>query len=115
MKKVFSLKHDKIKPERLVESYVNEVRKYLKRERSKTFPEGFSLWTFKCRFGVSEETSKKIPESEVVKSISGILEKSSESFYLEIIAVPGKKPEKEVKEVKKVEEVEGKWNDEASL
>ena len=40
MRKTFPLEHPKLKPARVIDSIKNKVRKYLKRERSKTLPKG---------------------------------------------------------------------------
>ena len=39
MKKIFTLKHEKIKTARLIETMKNEIKKYLIRERKKKLPE----------------------------------------------------------------------------
>ena len=38
MKKTFKLRHEKIKPARLVEKFKYEVKKYVKRERRRSLP-----------------------------------------------------------------------------
>ena len=49
MKKFFSLEASNHKPARLADKIKSEVRKYLKRERSKELPEGVDFWDFDCR------------------------------------------------------------------
>jgi hypothetical protein len=100
MKKTFNLVHPKIKPERLIESYKNEVKKYIQRERRKDLPSGSTAWNFECKYGADQSTAKSVRESEVTKLIGDSFENKLESFYLELIAVPGQKPKPPVKEVK---------------
>lgn len=99
MKKNFKLTHPKIKLPRLVEAIKHEVRKYLKRERRKSLPEGVDFWDFDCRFGVDEKSCKVIHVSEIDKCINEAESKQLESFYLEILAKPGHRTSKPKEEV----------------
>ena len=51
MKKTFPFKVPGIADPRVIESIKNDARKYVKRERRKTLPEGFDLWDFNCKVG----------------------------------------------------------------
>jgi len=94
MKKTFQLTHPKIKYARLVDAVRNEVKKYLKRERGKTLPEGFEAWDFACKFGETSEVAKVIDVASIAKAINDVETQQLEAFYLEILAKPGYKPEK---------------------
>lgn len=89
MKKTFNLTHPKIKRDRLVEAVRHDIKKYIKRERSKTLPEGVDFWDFDCKFGHSAEDAKEIHLSEINKSIDGAVDQHLDTFYLEILAKPG--------------------------
>ncbi len=98
MKKTFKLTHPKIKVPRLVEAIKYEVKKYLKRERRKDLPKGADFWDFDCRMGIDEENSEVVHVYDINKSIDHAESKQLESFYLEILAKPGrriKKPREE--------------------
>ena len=98
MKKTFKLTHPKIKVPRLVVAIKHEVRKYLRRERRKNLPEDADYWAFDCRFGDDEASSDVVHVSDIDKSIDQAELKHLESFYLEILAKPGrriKKPREE--------------------
>ena len=98
MKKTFKLTHPKIKVSRLVEAIKYEVKKYLKRERRKGLPKGADFWDFDCRMGVDEVSSETVHVYDINKSIVHAESKQLESFYLEILAKPGrrvKKPKEE--------------------
>ena len=98
MKKTFKLTHPKIKAPRLVVAIKHEVRKYLRRERRKNLPDDVDFWDFGCRFGFDEASSDVIHVAEIDKSIDKAASKQLESFYLEILAKPGrriKKPREE--------------------
>ena len=91
MKKTFKLTHPKIKRPRLVEAIKHEVRKYLKRERRKPLSEGVDFWDFNCRYGDEEAQAEKIHVNDVIKHIDLADSKALDSFYLEILAKPGKR------------------------
>ena len=86
MKKTFILKHPKIKIDRLFEASRFEIKKYIKRERGKTLPEGADFWEFDCRFGDTEQEAKVIHLGDIAKHITDVQERGLESFYLEILA-----------------------------
>jgi hypothetical protein len=88
MKKTFELTHPKIKVARMVESAKHEVKKYLKRERNKTLPEGEDYWDFDCKIGKSEQTADVIHVATISQEIDTILAEDVTSFYLEILVKP---------------------------
>ncbi len=89
MKKTFVLNHPKIIPARQVESIKHEIKKYIKRERNKTLPEGVDYWDFDCKYGATEQEAQIIHLSEINKYIdSGELEQGC-SFYIEILVKNG--------------------------
>jgi len=94
MKKTFKLTHPKTKVPRLVEAIKYEVKKYLKRERRKDLPKGADFWDFDCRIGVDEASSDIVHVYDINKSIDQAESKQLESFYLEILAKPGRRTKK---------------------
>ncbi len=95
MKKTFNLTHPKIKYPRLIEGVKNEVRKYIKRERRKTLPEGVDYWDFDCKFGDTEAEAKVVHLAELDKCINEAEARGLTAFYIEIIRTEGirtKKP-----------------------
>ncbi|YCM44442.1 DUF6172 family protein [Verrucomicrobiaceae bacterium 227] len=91
MKKNFSLVSERHKPARLADQIKGDVRKYLKRERSKKLPEGVDYWDFACRSGKSSDEAKDLHEKEIGKAIDAALEAGWESVYLEILAKEGRR------------------------
>ncbi len=94
MKKTFKLTHPKIKVPKLVVAIKHEVRKYLRRERRRALPEDVDFWAFDCRFGVDEASSNVIHVADIEKAIDQAESKQLESFYLEILAKPGRRTKK---------------------
>jgi len=93
MKKTFTLTHPKIKYARRVDSVRNELKKYISRELRKELPEGFDVWRFDCKFGVTADEAESIQISDISKCIDGIERAQLESFYVEILAKAGHKAE----------------------
>ncbi|WJG10674.1 DUF6172 family protein [Aliiglaciecola sp. LCG003] len=89
MKKTFDLTHPKINIDRMVDSVKHEIKKYLKRERNKSLPEGIGYWEFDCKFGVTEAVAKKVYLKEINKMIDESVANGATSFYVEILAKPG--------------------------
>ena len=83
MKKTFQLEHPKIKPARLIEAVRRDVKKYIKREKRKSLPEGVDYWDFDCKYGPTEAKAEIILTSEISKCITEAEAENLESFYLE--------------------------------
>jgi len=96
MKKTFKLTHPKIKYDRLIEAVRHDVKKYIKRERNKTLPEGVDFWDFDCKFGNTSEDVQVIHLAEITTFIDQAKAQQLESFYLEIIAKPGVRTKKPI-------------------
>lgn len=93
MKKEFKLSHPKIKYARLIDAAKHDVKKYLKRERNKPLPEGADFWDFDCKFGRTAEDAQAIKVSEINACISEAEQLELASFYLEVLAKGGVRPE----------------------
>ena len=91
MKKTFLLTHPKIKTARLIEAIRRDVKKYLKREKRKSLPDGADYWDFDCKFGPTEDKAEMILVSEISKCITEVEAENLKSFYLEILAKPSLK------------------------
>ena len=94
MKKTFKITDPKIKRDRLIEAVRHEIKKYIKRERNKSLPEGVDFWDFDCKFGPTVESAKDIHLAEITKCIDQAQEQQLDSFYLEILAKPGHRTKK---------------------
>ena len=92
MKKVFPLVSERHKPARVAEQVRSDVRKYLKRERSKKLDEElFDYWGFDCRAGKSAEEAKPCHEKEINKALDEAVDQEWPAIYLEILAKPMKR------------------------
>lgn len=86
MKKVFTLTHDKKKPERLVEAIKHDIKKYMKRERSKSLPENATFWDFECKVGATAADAKSVTALELNKALDEALEAHLSECYVEVVA-----------------------------
>jgi len=93
MKKLFPLQSERHKPARVAEQIRGEVRKYLKRERSKKLSEDYDYWGFDCRAGASAEEAEGCHEKEIGKAIDEAVAKEWPAIYLELLAKPVKRGE----------------------
>ena len=88
MKKTIKLTHPKIKLDRLVDAAKHDLKKFLKKARSKPLPADMIYWDFECKFGGSEETASSIHLSEIGKHIEEAAKSGLESCYMEITPIP---------------------------
>ena len=64
----------------------HEVRKYVKREKRKTLPQGSNYWAFDCKFGVSADEAESLHLGEITKKMDEVAKAGGDSFYVEILA-----------------------------
>ncbi len=91
MKKTFKLQVENKAPERHLESIKNEIRKYIKREKRKTLPNGADYWKFECKFGKNDDTPQVITFKDIMKFVDEAFNENCESFYLEMLSTEGQR------------------------
>jgi hypothetical protein len=89
MKKTFPLSVLGHQPPRVIEQIKSDIRKYVKRERKKSLPEGVDFWDFDCKIGLG--TSDPAPKhiEELIPTIDQAAATGCETIYIEILAKPG--------------------------
>lgn len=90
MKKIFSLQSETKHPDRVIEAIKHEIRKYLKRERTKKLPAGSPFWIFECRIGKNEQCAKEVLIQELLKALDLACTEKWDECFVEIIAKPAK-------------------------
>jgi hypothetical protein len=88
MKKTFPLHVTGKADARVRDAIKHEVRKYVKRERSKPLPEGFERWTFACRVGGEPATAKPFLLKDVSAAIDEVAKAGSDHIHIEVVGVP---------------------------
>jgi hypothetical protein len=91
MKKLFPLRVPGRNDQRVVEAVKYDVRKYVKRERRKQLPEGFSTWTFQCQAGPTRDTATACELADINAQIDEIANTGAHEIYIEIVAAPGQR------------------------
>jgi hypothetical protein len=89
MKKTFVLTHPKIETARLLEAVRRDVKRYVRRERNKTLPEGVEFWDFDCKFGDTEDSAKVVHLSDIKRCLDDADRRQLTSFYVEILVKEG--------------------------
>lgn len=92
MKKVFPFKVPGKADPGVVESVKLDVRKYVKRERRKALPKGFSQWNLACRAGSSAAAATECDLPGLIAMIDEVAAAGGTEIYLEILATPGHRP-----------------------
>jgi hypothetical protein len=91
MRKTYPLQSEGRHPDRVLDAVKHDVRKYLKRERRRSLPEGVDFWDFECKFGLSAETAETVHLSAVIPSIDAAAKEQATHVYVEIITTHGKR------------------------
>lgn len=89
MKKTFPFHVPGKDDPRVLEAIKHDVRKYVKRERRKTVPEGFDLWQFDCRVGADQAEAVSTQLGSVSTEIDALAKTGAAGVYVEILASPG--------------------------
>lgn len=89
MKKTFLLNIEGKNRDRLVEASKHDIRKYVKRERSRPLPEGVDFWDFDCKFGSNEATAAGVHFATLLKQIDTTVQEGAEQFYVEVVTKHG--------------------------
>jgi hypothetical protein len=92
MKKTFPLHIAGRDDARVLEAIKGDIRKYLKRERRKKFPEGFDLWDFNCKIGTDEATATVTTPDRIIAALDRLAATDATHAYVEILAFPSKRP-----------------------
>jgi hypothetical protein len=98
MKKTFKLHVEGKNSDRLLDAIKHEVRKYVKREKRKTLPQGANYWAFDCKFGVTAEAAEPLHLGEITKQMDVVAKAGGDSFYVEILARPAVRTPREREE-----------------
>jgi hypothetical protein len=98
MKKTFPLQVEGKHPDRLLDAIKHEIRKYMKRERNRSLPEGVDFWDFDCRFGATEQDAAVAHSAELIGLVDAIAKEGGAQFYIEILVKHGVRKPREPRE-----------------
>lgn len=89
MRKTYLLNIDGKNRDRLLEASKHDIRKYVKRERSRPLPEGVDFWDFDCRFGADEATAQVVHFATLTGLIDAVALAGGAQFYVEVVTKHG--------------------------
>ena len=89
MRKTYLLKIEGKNRDRLVEASKHDIRKYVKRERSRALPEDVDFWDFECRFGHDEAAAVPAHFATLMGLIDTAVQEGGEQFYVEVVTRHG--------------------------
>jgi hypothetical protein len=89
MRQTHSLTHARHAPPQALAAVKNTIRKYIKRERRKTLPEGVDFWDFDCKVGLDEDSAIEAHLSEVIERIGALALDGATAVFVEILVKPG--------------------------
>lgn len=89
MRKTYVLTVEGKNRDRLLEAAKHDIRKYVKRERSRPLPAGVDYWDFDCRFGASEAAAEVVHFATLMGRIDTLAGEGGEQFYVEIVTKHG--------------------------
>ena len=89
MRKTFLLNIEGKNRDRLAEASKHDIRKYVKRERSRALPAGVDYLDFDCKFGTSEATAAVVHFATLMGLIDAVIAEGGEQFYVEIVSKQG--------------------------
>lgn len=86
MKKTFQLTDENKKQARVIENIKHQIKKYVKRERSKKLPNQNSRWEFDCKFGKSATDCMSVIVPDISKLLDIAQEQEWSECYIEIVS-----------------------------
>ena len=89
LKKTYTLAVEGKNRDRLLEASKHDIRKYVKRERTKSLPNGVDFFDFDCKVGASQEVAVPVHFAEMMGTIDLLVKDGADQFYVEITSKPG--------------------------
>jgi hypothetical protein len=89
MKKTYLLLPEGKNPERILEATKHDIRKYVKRCRGVSLPEGVDFWDFDCKVGKDVASAVAVHLADVTKQLDVVAKEGAASAYVEIEAKHG--------------------------
>jgi len=89
VRKTYILNIEEKNRDRLLEASKHDIRKYVKRERSRPLPAGVDFWDFDCKFGSNETTAAVVHFATLMGLIDTVAQEGGEQFYVEVVTKHG--------------------------
>ena len=89
MRKTYSLTIEGKNRDRLLDAAKHDIRKYVKRERSRPLPAGVDFFDFDCKLGASKGAAATLHFATLMSSIDALLKDGADQFYVEVVTTHG--------------------------
>ena len=89
MRKTYLLNIEGKNRDRLLDAARHDIRKYVKRERSRPLPAGVDFWDFDCKFGATEADAAVVHFATMMGSVDAVASAGGEQFYVEVVTRHG--------------------------
>lgn len=89
MRRTYQLNIEGKNRDRLLDASKHDIRKYVKRERSRPLPEGVDYWDFECKFGSNEATAAPVHFATLMGLIDSVANEGGAQFYVEVVTRHG--------------------------
>lgn len=89
VRKTYELNIEGKNRDRLLDASKHDIRKYVKRERSRALPAGVDYWDFDCKFGHNEATAAPVHFATLMGLIDTVAQEGGEQFYVEVVTKHG--------------------------
>ena len=91
MRKTYLLNVESKNRDRLLDAAKHDIRKYVKRERSRPLPPGVDFFDFDCKLGASEGAAAALHFATLMTSIDALLKDGADQFYVEVVTRHGQR------------------------
>ncbi len=95
MNKTYNLIEEKRDKARVVEAVKHEVRKYIKREKNKSLPDGVDFWNLECKISKDNSALVAVEFQSLIKTMDTLVEEGAEVLNIEILSFEGIREPKE--------------------
>ena len=76
-------------PDRVLDAVKHDIRRYFRRERDRTLPEGVDFWDFDCKVGPAADSAETVRVSEVISAVDALAKSGLAAVYVEILSKHG--------------------------
>ena len=89
MRKTYSLTIEGKNRDRLLDAAKHDIRKYVKRERSRPLPPGVDFFDFECKLGANEGEAAALHFATLMGAIDTLVKNGADRFYVEVVTTHG--------------------------
>lgn len=85
MKKTYAFHKDGRHPDRVLEAIKHDIRRDMKRQRSKPLPDGTDYWTFNARLGIDAASAEAVHPAALTDQVEDLARSGATACYVELL------------------------------